>query len=129
MYHLSVANKGVLSSAQIAAMVAGREDTPAAMRHLVAIERIGARGIRYANEDFDVLSSAYMFATAERLPFLDYYIWQDNQGLWRISAKTEHEWNHQPSLPRSYDKLYTTEQAAKDALRTARMSYLENRHQ
>lgn len=62
----------------------------------------------------------------ERLPYLDYYIWQDNQGIWWISAMTEHQWNHQPSLPRSYDKPYTSENAARDALSAARKWYVEN---
>lgn len=34
------------------------------MRHLSAIERLGARGMQYSNQDFDVLSAALNFLDA-----------------------------------------------------------------
>jgi hypothetical protein len=34
------------------------------MRHLAELERLGARGMRYANQDFDIMSSALNFLDA-----------------------------------------------------------------
>jgi hypothetical protein len=63
MYCLKIANGPLLRSEEIARMVAARDGHPDTMRHLGAIERIEARGIVYSNQDFDVLSAAYSFAT------------------------------------------------------------------
>ncbi len=67
MYVLSIAGKGTLRAAEIAEMVSKRitalgGSDVAGMRHLVAIENLGMRGTRYANEDFDVLAAAHRWA-------------------------------------------------------------------
>lgn len=63
MYVLSIAGGPTLKSAEVARLVVkNRDGHPHVMRHLSAIEHIEARGITYANQDIDVLSSAYSFA-------------------------------------------------------------------
>ena len=63
MYGLSV-NGVRIPSQEIARMcVENKGDTPETMQHLGSIERIEARGITYSNQDFDVLNSAYTYAT------------------------------------------------------------------
>ena len=49
-------------SAEIARLVTFRGDHPDVMRHLAAIEHLEARGAKYSNQDFDVLSAAWNFA-------------------------------------------------------------------
>ena len=67
MYKLTVQSNGqskTLRSAEIQRLVGESKPThPETMAHLCAIEHIEARGIKYANQDFDVLSAAYRFAT------------------------------------------------------------------
>lgn len=74
MYSLSIRDAQapdgirVLRSEEIARMVAeNRDGNPEVMRHLSAIERLEARGIRYANQDFDVLNAAYDFAVSPHM--------------------------------------------------------------
>lgn len=69
MYSLTIQDAGqsrTLRSAEIQRLVGERKPNhPETMTHLFAIETIEARGIKYANQDFDVLSAAYRFATTE----------------------------------------------------------------
>jgi hypothetical protein len=69
MYVLLVAGRGAMNSIEIAQLVARRMEAlggsdAVGMRHLVAIENLGARGTRYSNQDFDVLSAAFRWASA-----------------------------------------------------------------
>ena len=64
-YCLSVVVDGVskvLAGADIASAVAAMPYSADQIRHLSAIERLGARGCSYSNEDFDILSAAWHFA-------------------------------------------------------------------
>ena len=68
MYGLNLTTGKRITSAQIQHAI-GRLDIQGSlqgkqMEHLTAIEHIEARGIRYSNQDFDVLSSALNFLDA-----------------------------------------------------------------
>ena len=71
MYRLALAGGEIIPSEVIAHRIAGTLDydsdpnhAAVGMKHLYAIETIEARGLQYANQDFDVLSSAYDFMVA-----------------------------------------------------------------
>ena len=68
MYGLNLTTGERITSAQLqqslGALDLGEMMHARRMEHLTAIEHIEARGIRYSNQDFDVLSSALNFLDA-----------------------------------------------------------------
>lgn len=70
MYALSLSSGGRIGSADIQRALAdlpfecGSESHKRRMQWMGEIERLGARGARYSNEDFDVLSGALNFIDA-----------------------------------------------------------------
>jgi|HubBroStandDraft_2_1064218.scaffolds.fasta_scaffold269998_3 hypothetical protein len=52
--------------------------------------------------------------------YLDYYVFQFQDGSWRIAPMTHHQWNGRPDLPRHVlDGVYPSRPAAEAALRQA----------
>ena len=68
MYRLHLHSGGAVSSAELqhalGQLERGQLTHETRMRHLAALEALEARGMRYANQDFDVLSAALNFLDA-----------------------------------------------------------------